>query len=142
MELTRLEVAASQLEALPAEGEEADYIGRLDKVIRTLQGHRRQIIDELPGPVTGREYRIVEERSAKRSYNTRRLFDVFAREGHNIADLIDRDVVRVDWQWTKLRNLAIAEDIGLRIAGHELTDDEADHVGEVWRTPYKVEGVK
>ena len=52
-DLTRLEAAAAGLESLPEDSETADYIGRLDKIIRTLQGHRKTIMDELPGPVSG-----------------------------------------------------------------------------------------
>lgn len=141
-DLTRVEAAAAGLSELPPEEEVADYIGRLDKVIRTLQGHRKTIMDELPGPVTGSAYRIIEERYSERSYNTDRLLRAFSSVGSSIWDLIEDDVVRVSWQWTKLRNLAIKKDIGLRIAGHELDgDDEADHVGEVWRSRYKVEGI-
>lgn len=142
-DLTRVEAAAAGLESLPEDDDTADYIGRLDKVIRTLQGHRKMIMDELPGPVSGAEYRIVEERFSERSYNTRLLRQDFDEAGFSLDDLIDADIVRLSWQWTKARNLAINADIGLRIAGHELAgDDEADHVGEVWKSRYKVEGVK
>ena len=101
-------------------------------------------MSEVSGPVAGHDYRIVVGRESKRSYNDRRLLDVFARSGHNFADLVDRDVLRLSWQWTKMRNLAISEDIGLRIAGHEIDPEagEADHVGEIWRDVYKVEGVE
>lgn len=141
-DLTRLEAAAAGLESLPEDSETADYIGRLDKVIRTLQGHRKTIMDELPGPVSGKEYRIVEERYSERSYNTHHLLRSFSSAGYSIWNLIDQDILRPQWQWTKMRNLAIQADIGLRIAGHEITDEEADHVGEVWKSRYKVEGVK
>jgi hypothetical protein len=141
-DLTRLEAATVGLD-LPAEGQEADYIGRLDKCIRSLQGHRKTIMDELPGPVSGKEYRIVEERWADRSYNNGRLLDAFEKEGLTIWDLLNMDVLKTSWQWTRLRNLAVQKDIGLRIAGHELVDSgEADHVGEVWKSRYKVEGIK
>ena len=145
-DLARLEAAAAGLESLPDDSETADYIGRLDKIIRTLQGHRKTIMDELPGPVSGREYRIVEERYSERSYNTRALREAFEHDSQyesvSLDDLIEADVVRLSWQWTKMRNLAIKKDIGLRIAGHEITDEEADHVGEVWKSRYKVEGIK
>jgi len=141
-DLTRVEAAAAGLSELPDDAVAADYVGRLDRVIRTLQGHRKMILDELPGPVTGSEYRIVEQRSASRSYNTRLLREDFYNAGITFDDLIDADVLRLSWQWTNLRNLAVNADIGLRIAGHEITGDEADHVGEVWASTLKVEGVK
>jgi len=143
MDLTRLEAAAAALESLPEDDGAADYVGRLDKVIRTLQGHRKTIMDELPGPVSGNSYRIVEERFSERSYNTTRIVHDFNQAGLTLGDLIDADIARISWQWTNLRNAAIKEDIGLRIAGHELDGpDEVEHVGENWKTRYKVEGIK
>lgn len=142
-DLTRLEAAAAGLDSFPTEEETADHIGRLDKVIRTLQGHRRSIMSEVPGPLNGKDYRIVSENVCERSYNTPRLLDDFDRSGASIWDLIEQDVIRVSWQWTKMRNLAIRQDIGLRIAGHELDPaaGEADHVGEHWKTRLSVESM-
>lgn len=141
MDLTRLEAAAAGLESLPETGEEADYVGRLDKVIRTLQGHRKVIMDELPGPVTGSAYRIAEERYSERSYNGRLIREAFARNGWTLDDLVDLRIVELKWRWSDLRNAFIAQDLGLRVAGHEISEEEADHVGEVWKSRYKVEGV-
>lgn len=141
-DLTRVEAAAAALDSLPEEPDTADYIGRLDKVIRTLQGHRRLIMDELSGPVSGTDYRIVERRECARSYNDTALLRSFDREEIGIPELVEADVLRLSWQWSKLRSLANLADIGLRIAGHEVTDgDEADHVGEVWKTKLTVEPV-
>lgn len=140
-DLTRVEAAVSGLESLPDDSETADYVARLDKVIRSLQGHRKVIMDELTGPVTGKGFRIVEERFSERSYNTRLLRRDFEDAGWSIDDLIEADVIRVSWQWTKMRNLALNADIGLRIAGHEIAEDEAQHVGETWKSRYKVEAI-
>ena len=57
--------------------------------------------------------------------------------GFTFMDLIEHDVLRVSWQWTKLRNFAQARGIEL-IIDHDrevsiLGDEEAD-VGEVWTT--------
>jgi hypothetical protein len=141
-DLTRVEAAAAGLDSYPSLEETADYLGRLDKIIRTLAAHRRTIMSEVSGPTAGREYRITEERYCDRSYNTRLLLDAFARNGVMWTDLVDEDALRLTWQWTALRNAAIRHDIGLRIAGHEIGEDEADFVGEVWRSRFKVEGVK
>lgn len=141
-DLLRLEAAAAGLENLPADEETADYLGRLDKVIRTLSAHRRLIMDEVPGPLPGRDYRIIERRESTRSYNTSALLRSFAKEDVTIEELVASDALRLSWQWTNLRAVANAYDIGLRIAGHEVTDgDEADHVGEVWKRKLAVEPV-
>lgn len=141
-DLVRLEAAAAGLESLPSDEETADYLGRLDKVIRTLSAHKRMVLSEVAGPLDGKDYRLIEKREASRSYNTRLLLADFADAGYTIEDLIQNDVIRLSWQWTNTRNLAVSTDIGLRIAGHEITEDEADHIGEVWRSSLSVEGVK
>jgi hypothetical protein len=142
-DLTRLEAAAAGLESLPADEETADYLGRLDKIIRTLQGHRKVILDELTGPVSGKEYRVVQRNKGIRSYNTRALLRDFARAGVEVSGLIAARALSYEWHWSELHRTALKADIGLRIAGHELVDgDEADHVGEVWQSYYVVEAVK
>lgn len=144
-DLTRLEAAAAGLESLPEDSETADYIGRLDKVIRTLQGHRKTIMDELPGPVSGSEYRITEQRWADRSYNTAGLLSKFADRGLGINHLVKLRAVELKWRWTEVKNLLYTSDIDLSIAPREIEDDgEVDGplVGETWKSRYTVEGVK
>lgn len=138
--MTDLEVAASEAVRIMPD-HDADAIGRVDAVIRKLTDYRRMLMSELAGPTTGKSYRIAEERYAERSYNTRRLREDFNEAGWTLDDLIESDVVRLSWQWSKMRNLAMNADIGLRIAGHEITEEEAEHVGENWKSRYKLETI-
>jgi hypothetical protein len=137
-----LEQATRNL-ALPKEGEEADWLGRLNKVIRDLNDKKRLVMDELPGPVEGDEYRIVEQNSAKRSYNTAAILHGFQSQGYDLHDLLNMDAVRLSWRWTQLRKAAQMADVELRIAGHEIEDDgdiESPLVGEVWASRMNIEG--
>lgn len=143
-DLTRLEAAAAGLSELPDLGEEADYLGRLDKVIRTLNGHKRAILDELPGPVSGTDYRIAESRYAERSYNTAGLLSRFAGAGRSVADLVRDDVVRLSWQWTKLNRAMADADIDLVVTRREIEntgDIDGPLVGEVWKSRFAIEAV-
>ena len=128
---------------LPEEGQEADWLGRLNKVIRDLNDKKRMVLDELPGPVEGSEYRIVEQNSAKRSYNTAAILHGFQSQGYDIKDLLNMDAVRLSWRWTQLRKAAQMADVELRIAGHEIEDDgdiAAPLVGEAWTSRMSIEG--
>ena len=68
----------------------------------------------------------------EKSYNGPRIIDKFAKAwGSTIFDtlvsLIAMDVVRLDWQFTKLINAAEQYDITIATAQHEITEgDDAD----------------
>ena len=136
-----LEKAADAVE-LPTSNE-ADWLGRLDKIIRDLNGLKRAVLDELPGPVDGDEYRVVEQRKATRSYNTAAILSRFAEKDVTLRELIGRDAARLNWHWTGLKNASQAEDVNLTIAHHEIEDEgelDGPLVGEVWSSYYRIEG--
>jgi hypothetical protein len=140
--LRKLEAAAESISSMPSDEETADYLGRLDFVIKKLSAHRSAVLLETPGPLAGREYRVIESRSAARSYNDAALFRSFQAAGWTLEDLLAARAVSYQWHWTELHRSAIAADFGLRLAGHELVDgDEADHVGEVWKSKLSIEAV-
>ena len=125
----------------PADTEVADVIADLETAERTLAGMRRELLAELPGPVSGRRYRVVEDRSAKRSYNTSGLLAAFGGISE-LPRLVSEDVVRLQWQWTNLRREAERDDVTLSVAQHEIDDGDPEAlVGEVWRSRYRTEPV-
>lgn len=135
--------AAAKTLALPLEGEEADWLGRLSKIIRDLNGLKRAVLDELAGPATGVDYQITESRSAKRSYNTAGLLAVFADQGWDLHDLRRVDAVRLSWRWSELNRAIHQAGVTVTIAPHEVEDEgEVDgaQIGEVWTSRYQVEG--
>ena len=139
--MENLEAAAKALQ-LPTENE-ADWLGRLNKVIRDLSDKKRMVMDELPGPVDGKDYRIVESRSAKRSYNTAGLMASFGAKGWDLPDLLASDAVRLSWRWTELKRVAERADVTLTIAHHEVEDEgeiDSPLIGEVWNSRYNIEG--
>lgn len=123
----------------PNDQETADVVADLEQAERLLAGMRRELLAELPGPVSGRRYRIVEDRQAKRSYNTSGLLSAFGGLDA-LPRLVADDVVRLNWQWTKLRREAERDDVTLSVAQHEIDDGDPDAlVGEVWKSRYRVE---
>ena len=141
--MDELERAATDLQ-LPAVGDEADWLGRLDKVLRKLRDKRKTVLDELDGPTAGEAYRVAENRSASRSYNTAGLLSSFADKGWTLQDLTRADAVRLSWRWTELKRAATQADVTLSVAQHEIGDDgdvDAPLVGEVWKSRYQVEGL-
>ena len=136
-----LEKAVDAVE-LPSSNE-ADWLGRLDKIIRDLTQLKRTVMDELPGPVDGNEYRVVEQRKANRSYNTAAILADFDERGIGLRDLLRRDAARLSWHWTGLKRAAESEDVDLTIAHHEIEDEgemDGPLVGEVWKSYYRIEG--
>lgn len=140
--MEELERAAKAL-PLPAEGAEADWLGRVTAIIRTLNEKKLTVLDELPGPVDGDEYRVVEANTAKRSYNTAAILARFAAKGYDLTDLIGMRAAQLEWRWTQLKRAAAQADVDLEIAHHEIEDFgeiEGPLVGEVWASPKKIEG--
>lgn len=144
-DLIRLEAAAAGLESLPEDSETADYIGRLDKVIRTLQGHRKMIMSEVSGPVRGHDYQITSGNRADRSYNTAAILSRFFDKDWELADLIRSGAMKPTWQWTALQAACRAAGVDMVITQRELLEDgdvDGPMVGENWKTDLRVEGIK
>ncbi len=148
--LDRIEHETRELTAQPyppddEEGYVADAVGRLAKIIRDLGTFKRGLMSEVSRPLIGVDYQLTEGRSAKRSYNSAAILSAFEDKGWGIGMLASDDVVRLGWQWTKLKAALTEADITLTIAAHEvedLGDIDAPMVGEVWDTTYGVEGVE
>lgn len=139
--LEELERAAAELRP-PSEGD-ADWLGRLDKVIRNLTELKRAVMAELAGPVRGSEYQVTEGRSASRSYNTAAILSAFGARGYELRDLLAVDAVRLSWRWSELKKAAAMANVDLHIAHHEIDDQgeiDGPLVGEVWRSQYRIEG--
>lgn len=141
MTIEKLETAAAEL-TLP-EDDVADWLGRVDAVIRKLSGLKRTTMAELDRPVSGSAYRVTESNSAKRSYNSARIITAFAEKGWTVPDLVNQDAVRLSWHWTGLKQAVRIADVDLHVAQHEVEDGDLDApmVGEVWKSKYQIEGI-
>ena len=124
----------------PGDDELADVIADLKEAERVLADTRKMLQSEVTGPMQGRDYALVESRRATRSYNDSALLQSFWQGDLNetLHELMAADVVRLSWQWSKLERLADQCDVSLRIAKHEVSDGDEEHVGENWTTSYDV----
>lgn len=122
----------------PSDAELPDVIADIQHAERVLRGLRQTLMSEVSGPLVGKEWRLVESRSARRSYNTSGILSTLG--GYSVLpDLVSADAVRLQWQWTKLRNYFQREDKPLVITGHEIEDGDDALVGEVWSSSFKPE---
>lgn len=140
--MDKLERAAAELK-LPPHSHEADWLGRLDRVIRHLRDLRADVIAEMDGPSEGDKYRVTESRRADRSYNTAALLASFAEAGWDTKDVIDSGAAKLTWRWTQLRKALSDAGRPVMVAAREVEDlgdlDEPP-IGEVWKSAYRVEG--
>lgn len=89
----------------------------------------------------GSRFRVVIPRQAERSYNTGRLVTKVAEAKgisplRAITYLINADILRVNWQFTKLKQLMNELDLPLTTVPHEITDGDNADIGEVWGDGY------
>ena len=159
--------AYDALEAVPQLAKYAERVAKEDELVdlagligrmggsswSVLAQHKREMEAEIASGQSGKRWKATQSNVANRSYNPSAIFASFSKALNMdpmsvVMLLIDSDVIRLDWQWSKLKNLARVRDVTLTIAQHEVTDGEVDdegrsvHVGEVWRkTSMKYEPV-
>jgi hypothetical protein len=142
IDVVEVDVSSLAKAPMPEPGADVDAVGRLRTVRDRLSKVIAGLEAEMDPSSVGDEYRQVEQRRAKRSYNTARLIDAFGEAGLSMQQLIRDDVLRLSWQWTPLRRVASQAGVTLAITPNEVLDDgdlDGPMVGEVWSTSYKVE---
>ena len=118
--------------AAHGEGEVIDVIGEIREVEKGLASLRQGAAVEFDSGQHGDEWKIVVPAPNVRSYNTPSLVNKFSKAwGATIFDtlreLIKMDVVRLEWQFKKLMNLAQQYDVTIATAQHEIVEgDDAD----------------
>lgn len=121
-----------------------DLVGLLGGVIAKLSTVKRSLMSELPGPVRGDMYQLVESNTASRTYNSAVILKSFAEQDWTIQDLIRADAVRLSWHWTGLQRAVRQARVMMTVAQQELEDLgdlDGPMVGEVWKSKQEVKGV-
>ena len=131
--------AIRQLREAPiSDGELPDAIASVKAIEGELADLRKAYLAEAPGPLDGRNFRLVERASAKRTYNPDAIIGAFIESGVRVWDVVSylmaRDAVRLTWRWTELKKVFAEQGVTLKTAGHEIAPGEetGEHVGEVW----------
>jgi len=130
-----------------SDGDLPDFVGDLDRRIARLRDLRKRHFSEIDGPTAGHAYRAVTQRAAKRTYNTQAILAEATAEAGDLTgvihDLIDSGAVRLQWQWLKLRDWLIRNNLPLHLVPREIEDGDPDAmVGEVWETKVRIEGIE
>ena len=122
-----------------------DIIGTVKSVERrykaTIRGATVEIVPTADEKVReGEQHKVEVGREAKRSFNTPSLMTMFQDAGFTLIDLIEHDVVRMQWQWSKLMQFATARGLKVEVVEREVTtlkpDDKGAMVGEIWGSTY------
>lgn len=122
-----------------------DVVGGVHACLTRLKNFKQELLQEAV-PQDGRDWRLVEGRLAKRSYNSDAIFsDVMDATEMPLLDvvrmLLNERAVKLQFNWTELRRLLSKLGVMLRVEQQEIGDGDAAgaHVGEVWRTSVRVE---
>lgn len=127
--------------ALADEATLVDLAGLIRGTEAQFARQRKLAVSELPAKIEGGEWRIETGRIAKRSYNTTGLLAKFADQlglpmMATIGHLLNTGVIKIEWQWTKLKEEMQMHEIPLLEVSRTINDgDEAD-VGSVWVEGY------
>ena len=122
-----------------------DIIGTIKSVERrykaTVRGAVTEIVPTKDEKLReGEKHRVEVGAEAKRSFNTPSLMTLFQDAGFTLIDLIEHDVVRMQWQWSKLMQFATARGLKVDVVEREVTtlkpDDKGAMVGEIWGSTY------
>ena len=129
-------------------GDVADLLGELRFIEILIADWRKGLVVETDD-AKGTGYQIVTKRACKRTFNIDRIvvdwgrgLDVTTLQSMN--DLVKRDIIRIEGQWTKLKAAFSWSDIDLVIGKGDVSggDLDAPHVGEVWSDTRTVQPIK
>ncbi len=122
----------------------AELAGTLNSATKRLSEGKQAAQSELGDlPIVGSTWTYNPGgRKAQRSFNTDGLLIKFADALdapllNTLMMLVDQDVLRITWQWSKLKAAAQTHDITLTVAQHEIANGDPDaDVGETWGPGY------
>jgi len=125
---------------LEAEGGELiDVLGTANSIQSQIGAIKRTAAAEVTDGEHGDRWRFEQGRKANRTYNTNGLLATLRDElefeelQQVLIFLLNRDVIRLNWQWSKLTKLVKEHNLDLKVARHEITDGDPEYdMGEWW----------
>jgi hypothetical protein len=131
-------VKAAELKA--TDENRVDLMNGMRRIERDISDRRRSLESETEPYTKGEVFQMKQGTVTRRSYNTSGLLaKLFGNSAYDhmaplmvIKELIELDVIRLTWQWSKLRQLLDRLDLGLTVVPHEIEDGDPNaDVGEV-----------
>ena len=125
---------------LEAEGDELiDVLGTANSIQSQIGVIKRNAASEVSDGDHGDKWRFEQGRKANRSYNTNGMLATLRDElgfeelQHVLIFLLNRDVIRINWQWSKLQKLTKEFNLDLKVARNEVVDGDPEYdMGEWW----------
>ena len=133
-------VKATLLEA-DGDSQLVDALGTINSVQTSIGSIKLGTAAEVETETEGSYWRYEQSRKGMRSFNNAGMFVTLMRElefeslTNLLLFLMERDIIRLTWQWTKLEKLLRIRNINLRTAQHEVSEGDPDYdMGEYWKS--------
>jgi hypothetical protein len=116
-----------------------DVLGTINHVATAINVEKRRAASEMQTGDHGKTWKVEQSRRGMRSYNTSGIIGSIGEQfGHDsrwetIRMLLFDKVITIEWSWTNLEKLMKLHNLDLRVARHEIEDDDPDFdYGEFW----------
>jgi len=126
--------------AADGDGEIVDALGTINSTQTAIGNIKLGTAAEVETETEGKQWLYEQSRKGMRSFNNAGMFVTLMREldfeslTNLLLFLMERDIIRLTWQWTKLEKLLRIRNIDLRIAHHEVSEGDPDYdMGEYWK---------
>lgn len=138
-EIDAFAVRAKQLVLEANDDELVDVLGALNSAQSALGVIKRDAASEVEPDTAGTRWTFEQRMAADRSYNTSgllaHLMDQFDfTMAQLIPFLVDLGVLRITWQWSKLKELKQKHNLVIHTTNTEISDGDPEwDVGEYWK---------
>jgi len=128
---------------LAADGDSqlVDALGTINSTQTAIGSIKLGTAAEIETETEGTQWRYEQSRKGMRSFNNGGMFATLMREldfeslTNLLLFLMERDIIRLTWQWTKLEKLLRIRNIGLRIAQREVSEGDPEYdMGVYWKS--------
>ena len=118
-----------------------DVLGTIRSAEVGLAEVRRMGASEIEDDTKGERFSFNQSPVSKKTYNTNSLLAKFTMAWEVpplevIRRLVDMDVIRLSWQFTKLKEAARDARVDLITSNNEVSDGDEHDIGRVWKNGY------
>ena len=118
-----------------------DVLGSIRSAEVGLADVRKMGASEIEDGTEGERFAFSQSPVSKKTYNTNSLLAKFTMAWEVsplevIRRLVDMDVIRLSWQFTKLKKVARWSSVNLITSNNEILDGDEHDIGRVWKNGY------